>query len=246
MTEHSREQRLKNEIEHSKFLLASNLENWGWSTPAGELRFERRVSMLIDQIPKDKRILEIGCGLGLFSSAFSNRGYHITAIDISPYFIKENKQRHQKLNISFQEHDAHNLHFEDNSFDYVIGCSILHHLDLKQALKEINRVLKPQGQIFFSEPNMLNPHIFIQKNIPWVKRLSGDSPDETAYTKWNLEKTLNSEHFTKISIAPFDFLHPSTPRIFIPFVNNLGRYLEKFPLIKEIAGSLFITAEKNK
>jgi ubiquinone/menaquinone biosynthesis C-methylase UbiE len=240
----SRNNRLNNEIEHSKYLLASNHENWGWSTYAGQFRFTRRVSLLIDQIPKDKKILEIGCGLGLFSSAFAERGYSVTAIDISPYFIKENRERYKNLNINFLEADAHDLKFDNNSFDYVIGCSILHHLDLKNSLAEIYRVLRPNGKVYFSEPNMLNPQIFLQKNVPFLKKISGDSPDETAYTKWHVSKTLSENKFTNIQIVPFDFLHPSTPQFFISLINSLGGFLEKTPLIKEIAGSLLINATR--
>jgi hypothetical protein len=41
--------------------------------------------------------------------------------------------------------------------------------------------LKSGGTIYFTEPNMLNPQIAIQKNVSWVKRKLGDSPDETAF-----------------------------------------------------------------
>ena len=40
---------------------------------------------------------------------------------------------------------------------------------------------------------MLNPQIAIQKNIPWVKRKLGDSPDETAFFRWPLRRLLEEE-----------------------------------------------------
>ena len=53
----------------------------------------------------------------------------------------------------------------------------MHHLNVKKALVEFYRVLKPGGTIYFTEPNMLNPIIAVQKNIPFIKKLMGDTPD---------------------------------------------------------------------
>jgi ubiquinone/menaquinone biosynthesis C-methylase UbiE len=53
--------------------------------------------------------------------------------------------------------DAHNLQFEDGTFDFVFGDAILHHLNMVTALDEIVRVLKPNGKILFVEPLDMNP-----------------------------------------------------------------------------------------
>ena len=53
--------------------------------------------------------------------------------------------------------DAHTLEFEDGTFDLVFGTGILHHLDLKVAISEVKRVLKPGGQAIFFEPLGTNP-----------------------------------------------------------------------------------------
>ncbi len=53
--------------------------------------------------------------------------------------------------------DAHRLAFPDQSMDVVYGGGILHHLDFEVALKEIHRVLKPGGVMYFREPLDINP-----------------------------------------------------------------------------------------
>ena len=40
---------------------------------------------------------------------------------------------------------------------------------MDKSVSEIYRVLKPGGAIFFTEPNMMNPQIAIQKNISYIK-----------------------------------------------------------------------------
>ena len=97
--------------------------------------------------------------------------------------------------------------------------------------------------MIFTEPNMLNPQIFIQKNVPFIKKLMGDTPEETAFFKWKLSRELRESEFTDIRILPFDFLHPWTPGFLINGVDAAGKLFEKIPIIKEIAGSLLIKAK---
>ncbi len=61
------------------------------------------------------------------------------------------------LKPDFQIMDAHELAFEDNSFDVVYGGGMLHHLEYERALKEIRRVLRPGGHMIFREPMDVNP-----------------------------------------------------------------------------------------
>ena len=91
---------------------------------------------------------------------------------------------------------------------------------------------------------MLNPQIAIQKNVPWIKRKLGDSPDETAFFRWPLRRLLQQTGFRDVRIEPFDFLHPKTPLPVVNHLNALGRFLESVPVISEFAGSLYIRAVK--
>ena len=57
--------RLENEIEHGKYLIEHGAgETWNWETPAGRLRWRRRVKMLNDIIIRGSEVLELGCGTG--------------------------------------------------------------------------------------------------------------------------------------------------------------------------------------
>jgi hypothetical protein len=91
---------------------------------------------------------------------------------------------------------------------------------------------------------MLNPIILVQKNVPWIKRRAGDSPDETAFVRWSLARALRSAGFDVERLEPFDFLHPATPGVATGAVERLSGWLEAIPLIREIAGSLFIVARR--
>lgn len=96
----------------------------------------------------------------------------------------------------------------------------------------------------FAEPNMINPQIFIQKNIPFIKKWLGDSPDETAIVRWKFKKLLEEIGFKNVIIIPYDFLHPVVPSFLISLVNGTGKIIERIPVAREIAGSVIISAMK--
>lgn len=239
------EKRLQNEIEHGKYLAREGAgEVWNWESPAGKLRWQRRVKMLTAHLKPSDTVLEIGCGTGYFTKEIVKTGAIVTAIDISPELLNIAKQEITQPNVHFMLDNAYELSFGDSSFDSVVGSSVLHHLEIEKAIREMYRVLKPGGSIFFTEPNMMNPQIALQKNIPALKSKLGDSPDETAFFRWPLKRLLQKTGFTGIRIIPFDFLHPALPPVLIPFISSVGNAVEKTPVLKEIAGSLYISATK--
>jgi hypothetical protein len=91
---------------------------------------------------------------------------------------------------------------------------------------------------------MLNPQIALQKNISFIKKRIGDSPDETAFFRWSLIIQLEEAGFVDISIHPFDFLHPQIPKSLIKYLRTVCSFLERTPILSEFAGSLYIEARK--
>lgn len=192
----------------------------------------------------NREVLEIGCGTGLFTEELAKSGNRITAIDISEDLLALARQRVSAGNVTFKVENAYATTFPDGSFDFIVGSSCLHHLDVERALREFHRLLRPGGGLMFTEPNMLNPQIALQKNIPYLKRLAGDSPDETAFVRFTLGRKIAAAGFGNVSIVPFDFVHPAIPGFMLGAAVPLLNLLEKVPLLREIAGSLVVRARK--
>jgi SAM-dependent methyltransferase len=239
------QERIAKEIQHGRFLAQHGAgEIWNWESPAGKLRWARRVKMLSSHLGPGMTVLELGCGTGTFTRELARSGANIIAIDVSPELLEIARANYSAPNVQFQTENAYALSYPDAAFDSVVGSSVLHHLEVEEALRNIYRVLKPGGTIFFTEPNMLNPQIAVQKNVPWVKQKLGDSPDETAFFRWRLRSLLEQTGYRNVRIDPFDFLHPKTPVRLIDRVNTFGRFLESVPVISEFAGSLYIRGVK--
>jgi SAM-dependent methyltransferase len=237
--------RIAKEVQHGRFLADHGAgEIWNWESPAGRLRLARRVKMLSSHLKPGMTVLELGCGAGYFTQELARSGADIVAIDVSPELLEIAKTNCSSPNVQYQIQNAYALSYSEAVFDSVVGSSVLHHLEIEEALRDIYRVLKPMGTIYFTEPNMLNPQIAIQKNIPWIKRKLGDSPDETAFFRWSLWRLLERTGYRDVRIDPFDFLHPKTPIALIDSVNAFGQFLENVPGISEFAGSLYLRAVK--
>lgn len=104
---------------------------------------------------QNKHVLDYGCGLGSYSYYLAKQGAIVTGIDISDVSIEQAKKTalREKVseNVSFLVMNAEELKFDDECFDMVCGGAILHHLNLNKALREITRVLKPNGKAVFLE-----------------------------------------------------------------------------------------------
>jgi 2-polyprenyl-3-methyl-5-hydroxy-6-metoxy-1,4-benzoquinol methylase len=236
-------ERAANEIEHGKFLAAGQAESiWGWGSPAGEVRALKRGRKIITaaHIGPGVRALELGCGTGLFTQLFAQSGAHITANDISPELIDLANKQNPGVEFVVGR-------FEDLSaakpYDAIIGSSVLHHLEVDDALKKSQELLRPGGWFAFAEPNMLNPQVFAERTF-MRKALNYVSPDETAFVRWSFARKLGEFGFTEIKITPFDWLHPSIPKGLIKLVEGIGGLIEKTPFLREFSGSLLICAKR--
>ena len=126
------------------------------------------------------RILIYGCG-DVDITSFVQKGFsEVIGIDISPKSI-------EKINVIIHEKklentvktfvmDAQAMTFEDGSFDVIFGTGILHHLDVEKSMKEIDRVLKPEGKIIFMEPLGINPIINLYRSRTQEARTEYEHP----------------------------------------------------------------------
>lgn len=241
----SGDERLLNEKQHGEFIREHGEEVWNWSSSAGKRRWARRCRLFKEFIgDHNSRVLEIGCGTGLFTKELALTNNTIAAIDISDALIMKAKERITAINVHFVVGNACETEFKPESFDFIVGSSSLHHLDVDSALEEFSRILKSGGRMMFTEPNMMNPQVALIKNVPFLKRRAGDSPDETAFFRWKIAKKLRGQGFVDVSVEPFDFMHPQTPAWLLSLTERLTVILEKSPFVREIAGSLIIQCRK--
>jgi SAM-dependent methyltransferase len=111
---------------------------------------------------RGKDALDYGCGRGYITVRLVEAGAStVTGIDLSSAQLAYARERVVAAGvadrISFVAGDAHHTPFPDSSFDLIVGAAILHHLELKSALLELKRLLRPGGEAIFVEPLRDNP-----------------------------------------------------------------------------------------
>lgn len=98
-----------------------------------------------------RRLLDAGCGTGLFSQVASERGARVTSVDVGPGLLAEVAKKCDSARVvgSVEE-----LPFDAASFEVVICTEVIEHTPQQdRAISELARVLEPEGILVLTTPN---------------------------------------------------------------------------------------------
>ncbi|GAA0360699.1 class I SAM-dependent methyltransferase [Bacillus horti] len=107
-------------------------------------------------------LLDAGCGTGQTASYIASQyGCKVTVIDHNETMLEKATQRFSRdgLSIHSVQGDVQQLPFEQHSFDFVITESVLIFTSVPQSIKELYRVLKPNGALILLEMTAESPSI---------------------------------------------------------------------------------------
>ena len=102
---------------------------------------------------ENARILDVGCGLGLYVQRFRALSDDVHGVDIDPDKVRQAGE----LLPNIRQASAEHLPYPDNTFDVVLSHEVLEHVDDDlAAAREAYRVLKP-GTLIVFVPNRFYP-----------------------------------------------------------------------------------------
>jgi SAM-dependent methyltransferase len=136
-----------------------------------------------------KRALEIGCGMGLHALELARRGARVDAVDLTDAAVEATRARVKEfgLDAAVRRADAESLPYDDHTFDFVWSWGVIHHsARTARIVREIARVLKPQGEarvMVYNRDGRIARLILFRHYLmggEFVRR----SPDETLW-RWS-------------------------------------------------------------
>jgi ubiquinone/menaquinone biosynthesis C-methylase UbiE len=142
---------------------------------------------------KAKRLLEIGCGVGIDLLRFARAGANVTGIDLSKTAIdlacKNFEQSEQ--NAVLRVMDGECVQFADNTFDVVYAHGVLQYTaDSAKMIAEIHRVLRPGGEaimMVYNKHSWLN----LMRNLTNVPLEHEDAPVLKKFSASELKRLLH-------------------------------------------------------
>jgi SAM-dependent methyltransferase len=157
----------------ARLLTLTKAHRMNWLTKQRELLFYKVISggnfprriewpLLLEWLsprPGD-RILDVACGRGGLTLKISAEGCQTVGVDMSDESLEWARLRARRLgyDCSFVKGDAQQLPFQDASFNKIVSSSALEHFhDDRSALKEMTRVLKPEGRLVLTVDSFTYP-----------------------------------------------------------------------------------------
>jgi len=115
---------------------------------AGFFKLEKNLMLRAKDAPS---VLDVGCATGALLAFLRGRGWRVTGVEISP--SADYAQNERKLDVRNRPLEENN--FSQGNFDVVLASHLIEHLnDPLSFLTETNRILKDDGYVFISTPNI--------------------------------------------------------------------------------------------
>lgn len=203
--------------------LVKDDENCVWKNPSIESYY------LLNRWKNQKNteFLDLGCGLGRHSIMFGKNGFNVRCFDISEDAITRTKvwAESEGLSFDYKTGDMLMLPYTDESVDCIICRNVISHTDtkgVKQAISEVKRVLKIQGECYLTLGSK-ETWGFKQKDWPVVdentKLRMEEGPEYRVphfYADYNLVTELFND-FQIISITHVEDFYESNGRTYSSF-----------------------------
>ncbi|MBF0235987.1 MAG: class I SAM-dependent methyltransferase [Desulfamplus sp.] len=149
-------------------------------------RFAHIVSLALNLIPHDSRLLDIGNAPGYLAQALYNANYVVSGVNLSDAWNETypDSSYLYRFDVKACDIEQNKLPYADQTFDGIVFTEVLEHIVTKrpdELLPEFKRVLKPNGLVLFSTPNVCNISNLLAlatgKNVFWPTSIFYGSTD---------------------------------------------------------------------
>jgi tRNA (uracil-5-)-methyltransferase TRM9 len=175
----------------------------GWNNFRQRPYPEKWLGLLVERW-KGGTLIDIGCGNARNMEPFNGK-FKLTGVDASESMINKAKEfsGKKRINADFIVADARNIPVDSGSIDYALAIAVYHHFgsdELSIALKELGRILKPDGEALITVWNKLQPKYIFKgsdQRVSWKRRKDNKILYRYYhfYTPWVLKKIIEKTGF---------------------------------------------------
>ncbi len=155
-------------------------------------------------LPKDKTILEAGCGLGAAMIKLKEMGFDIIGLDYAERALRVARAYDPTLRL--QVGDVHALPYADGALHGYLSFGVLEHFEhgVGPALREANRVLARDGVLVLTipYPNVVHRATRLKRRLLGQSLLTDDDFYESTYTQHQLIAELEAAGFELLLVQP--------------------------------------------
>jgi len=197
----------------------------------GRFYYTHITSQVMDCIPSGSRILDLGCGTGLFLKAYERHGGSGVGLDLSRGMVQRAQSR--CASSDFTMGNAEVLPFRDGCFDAVsslLAFSYVRRPD--QMLSEACRVLRPGGVIAICTlgKNLLTsglPAIYGMAEVMKVRRIGMGSFGERYYDDQEMQDLFEDAGFAGVQVRRCSFAHLNLADPFFGIARKIEPFVEE-------------------
>jgi len=190
-----------------------------------------------------QRILELGCGDLRFTRALlqvSRRENPITALTFQPSSGSDLSAEEHKR-VDFVQTAELPGALAGRQFECIVAMDLLDRTNSSELLAIVYELLAPGGEMVFYESNPWNP---VHKFRSALLRLVGKQDPRNLINRSGLYELLSEIGFLRIYAVFNDFVFAPLTRPLIWFLRNISILLENAPLVRTMAGSILVHAQK--
>lgn len=215
----------------------------------------------------NKRVLEIGCGMGFMSMQWALRGAEIVATDLNPVAVAQTKNRFDLFNVKSQvlQTDAGNLPFHNESIGFIYSWGVLHHSPgIQSTLDRIFQLLEPGGSVglmLYNRQSLrgcyLNDYVegFLHLENEFLNPLElnsrygdGAAQEGNPHTWPVTQREIRGQLMRRFADVRIKVLGSEMTRLLDLIIPGFGSYMLPLPLKKALARrwgwSIWVTGEK--
>jgi SAM-dependent methyltransferase len=180
------------------------------------------------------KLLDVGCGYGILTKLMRNKyDAKITAIDYDPESLEKAKKTLEGTDVKVEKQNILELDYEDNTFDVLMSTGYTSAATLPGAIKEVKRVVKPNGVIILDYLRFYNFYYFLSGNFfNRLKRYLGKEDEAQYYFgKFGLKKYFEEDNGLKIEDVKSFYSYPpflKSNKQKLIFEKTFGKILEPF------------------